>query len=181
MSSRVIRIRERIFLPSVRATLACGYRPVSGKTSAAPATKTLRRSSLILWYVFAFTYFFFRFMFLEAAMVSEMEIMESLLSIVRAPHDQQDAGGFVYTPREIAQQPESWPGNPQYLHTRSGPDLRVSRACWLAQAARGEACCIFDWRRHIGLHRSRACAAPSAGMEVRGHLLCQYRAASESR
>ena len=59
---------------------------------------------------FTFTYFFFRFMFLEATMVSEMEIMESLLSIVRAPRDQQDAGGFVYTPREIAQQPESWQG-----------------------------------------------------------------------
>jgi tagatose-6-phosphate ketose/aldose isomerase len=49
-------------------------------------------------------------MFLEATMVSEMEIMESLLSIVRAPRDQQDAGGFVHTPREIAQQPESWQG-----------------------------------------------------------------------
>lgn len=36
--------------------------------------------------------------------------MESLLSIVRAPRSQQEAGGFVYTPKEIAQQPASWQG-----------------------------------------------------------------------
>jgi tagatose-6-phosphate ketose/aldose isomerase len=38
------------------------------------------------------------------------EITKSLLSIVRSPRDQQVAGGFVHTPREIAQQPESWRG-----------------------------------------------------------------------
>jgi tagatose-6-phosphate ketose/aldose isomerase len=59
---------------------------------------------------FTFTYFSFRFMFLEATMVSKQGIMESLSSIVDAPRVQQDAGGFVYTPLEIAQQPKSWRG-----------------------------------------------------------------------
>ena len=36
--------------------------------------------------------------------------METLQSLVHAPRAQQEAGGFVYTPKEIAQQPASWRG-----------------------------------------------------------------------
>jgi len=36
--------------------------------------------------------------------------VETLQSLVHAPRAQQEAGGFVYTPKEIAQQPASWRG-----------------------------------------------------------------------
>jgi tagatose-6-phosphate ketose/aldose isomerase len=54
--------------------------------------------------------FSFVLCFLRRVWFRKRNFMESLSSIVRAPRNQQDAGGFVYTPREIAQQPESWQG-----------------------------------------------------------------------